>query len=251
MATTSSVHGRGGTVAPSYESELVELLRILIVAGVSTGIVVIGLGSRLAMFLLRLTSDDSVRGVVSDDAFIIGRFTLGGTYNLVVLGAAVGVIGAAAYIAVAPWLIGPTWFRRATVGVTAGVLVGAMLIHSDGVDFTVLGPLWFAVVLFIALPALSGVALTITVDTVAKPDSWTAARRWRWVLPLLLVLLVPPSLVVIVPVCVVVAALLPLRRRLLVPLQESTAATYAVRAAFTTIPLFGLLALSQDLTDLF
>ena len=93
-----------------------ELLRIAVVAGVGVGILVIGMGSRLAMFLLRVTSPDHVIGVTTDDGFLVGRTTMAGTYNLITLGAAVGVIGALAYVAVAPWLIGPGWFRRLTVG---------------------------------------------------------------------------------------------------------------------------------------
>jgi hypothetical protein len=70
---------------------------VVVMAGIPTGVVVAGVGSRLAMLLLRLTSSSSVGGVSSDDGFEIGRFTLGGTYNLLLLGAAVGVIGAVAY----------------------------------------------------------------------------------------------------------------------------------------------------------
>lgn len=57
-------------------------------------VVVVGVGSRLAMFVLRLTSPDNAHGVVNDDGFVIGQVTLSGTYNLLNLGAAVGVIGA-------------------------------------------------------------------------------------------------------------------------------------------------------------
>ncbi len=53
------VHGRRSGEQPSYTKELAELLRIIVWAGVPTGIVVIGGGSRLAMFLLRLTSRDA------------------------------------------------------------------------------------------------------------------------------------------------------------------------------------------------
>ena len=113
-----------------------ELLRIAVVAGVSVGILVIGLGSRLAMFVLRVTSPGYVVGMESDDGFEIGRITLSGSYQLLALGAAVGVIGALAYVAVAPWLIGPDWFRRVTVGLTAGALVGSLVIEPGGIDFT-------------------------------------------------------------------------------------------------------------------
>ena len=108
-----AVHARQPGSAPKYGPELLELLRIVVVAGLSVGILVIGLGGRLAMLLLRLTSPDDVVGVTSDDGFEIGRTTLGGTYNLLVVGAGVGLIGAVAYVAVAPWLVGRTWFRYA------------------------------------------------------------------------------------------------------------------------------------------
>jgi hypothetical protein len=50
------VHGRTAAREPTYVPELLEVLRILVVAGVSVGILVIGLGSRLAMLVLRLTA---------------------------------------------------------------------------------------------------------------------------------------------------------------------------------------------------
>src|SRR5438445_2427353 len=134
----------------------VDRLWVLIVAGIPTGVVVAGVGSRLAMLLLRLTSPEHVHGLVSDDGFVIGRVTLSGTYNLLLIGAAAGVIGAAAYTWVAPWLLGPLWFRRLTTAIGSGVVVGSLLIHSDGVDFRVLEPHWLALALFVLLPALFG-----------------------------------------------------------------------------------------------
>jgi len=241
------VHGR----RPTYAAELMELLRILVVAGVSVGVVAIGVGSRLAMLALRLTSPGEVDGRLSDDGFVIGRFTLAGSYNLVVLGAAAGVIGAAAYVAVSPWLIGARWFRRVTVAVTAAALVGSMLLHADGVDFTLLEPLWFAVALFITLPAVVGLLLTYVVDAVAAPDSWTARGRLVWVLPLVLLALVPPAAPVVVLVALVVALLLPLRRLLLEPLSRSSVGTAGVRAAFFVIPVLSAAALGNDLAELF
>ena len=147
--------------------EVSERLWVLIVAGIPTGVLVAGVGSRLAMLVLRLTSPDEVVGVTSDDGFEIGRFTLGGTFNLLMLGATVGVIGAAAYRAVAPWLLGPTWFRRCTVAAGTGAVVGSMLIHAGGIDFRVLTPTWLAVGLFVALPALFGAVIGVVVDRVA------------------------------------------------------------------------------------
>lgn len=244
-------HGRGTDREPTYLEELLEVLRILVVAGVGIGIVVIGLGSRLAMFVLRATSPSSVIGVRSDDGFLIGRTTLEGTYNLVLLGAVLGFLGAAAYVAVAPWLIGPAWFRRLTVGLTAGVLVGSAVIVPGGVDFTRLEPRWLAVALFVGLPVLSGVALSLAVDAVAAPGSRTARGAWRWLLPLLLLAVVPLAVLPMAAIAVVVAVLLVLRRLLLRPILASPAATLGVRSLFFLIPVLSTVALGQDLAALF
>jgi hypothetical protein len=226
-------------------------LRIAVVAGVSAGILVIGLGSRLAMFVLRVTSPGFVVGMESDDGFEIGRTTLSGSYQLLALGAAVGVIGALGYIAVAPWLIGPGWFRRVTVGLTAGALVGSLVIVPGGIDFTFLEPTWLAVAFFVALPVLSGILLTLGVDLVATPESWTGRGRAAWLLPVVLLALVPPAVLVLVPVVAIVAGLLPLRRLLLQRLLGSRIGGLAVRGAFLVIPVLSFMALGQDLAELY
>lgn len=250
-AQHARVHGRRRGTDPDYVEELLELLRIAVVAGVPVGIVIIGLGSRLAMFVLRLTSPDAAVGVTSDDGFEIGRVTLGGTYNLLTLGAAVGVIGALAYVAVAPWLIGPGWFRRLTVGLTAGALVGSLVIVPDGIDFTVLEPTWLAVALFVGLPVVAGILLTLAVDRVAAPSSWTARGRPALLLPLGLLAVVPLTLAILMPVALVVAVLLPLRRLFLVPLLGSRVGTFAVRGGFLVIPVLSFIALGRDLAELY
>ena len=245
------MHGRRPGSVPTYGQELLELLRIAVVAGVSVGILVIGLGSRLAMFVLRVTSPDYVVGMESDDGFEIGQITLSGSYQLLALGAAVGVIGALGYIAVAPWLIGPGWFRRVTVGLTAGALVGSLVIVPGGIDFTFLEPTWLAVALFVGLPVGSGILLTLAVDLVATPESWTGRNRTAWLLPVVLLALVPPAVLVLVPVVTIVAVLLPVRRLLLERLLGSRIGGLAVQGAFLVIPVLSFMALGQDLAELY
>lgn len=243
--------GRRPGRAPTYGQELVELLRIAVVAGVSVGILVIGLGSRLAMFVLRVTSPGYVVGMESDDGFEMGRITLSGSYQLLALGAAVGVIGALGYIAVAPWLIGPGWFRRVTVGLTAGALVGSLVIVPGGIDFTVLEPTWLAVSFFVGLPVVSGILLTLAVDRVAAPESWTGRGRAAWMLPFGLLVLVPQAVLVLVPAVAIVAVLLPLRRLLLQRLLNSRIGGLAVRGVFLVIPVLSFIALREDLAELY
>jgi hypothetical protein len=233
-------------------AEVLGRLWVMIAVGVTTGVVVVGAGSRLAMLLLRFTSSDRVRGVTSDDGFIIGRFTLGGTYNLLVIGAAVGVVGAAAYQAVAPWLLGPTWFRRFTVAAASGAVVGSMLVQSDGIDFRILKPLWLAIGLFVALPALFGAAIAVIVDRFAQVPLGSGLRPWLW--PMLLLAAFPFAIPLVGILTVALVIGVGVRRgyeavggRLVI---VRGIVGVAVRAAWLTVAVAGLVALVGDIRDL-
>ena len=246
--TTHDVRPMTGTTeGGSVSVRVIEQLRVLIVAGIATGIVVVGGGSRAAMLVLRLTSPDRVHGVISDDGFVIGRVTVGGTYNLLQLGAVVGLIGAGAYRMVAPWLIGPTWLRRLTTGAASGAVVGSMLLHSDGVDFTLLKPTWLAISLFIALPGLFGIVIGAAVDRCARPDSWTATGRRRWVLPILLIASVPTTLVIIPILAIVVTACVFAQQSArLSNFRSSTIYGLGVHMLWLSIAGRGMIAVVQD-----
>lgn len=234
---------------PSFVEGLSDGLRVLIVAGIPIGVLVAGIGGRLAMLVLRLTSDDSVNGVVSDDGFVIGQLTLAGTYNLLLIGATVGIIGAAAYQWVRPWLLGPSWFRRLTTALGSGIVVGSMLLHADGVDFTLLQPTWLAIGLFVALPMLFGFAIGPAVDRVglaaARDD-----RGWRrWVLPAALVAAFPLTLFVLATATAVLAIWLAIRRTsILEQLRASSGYAMAARSAWLVVAGLGLLALTRDVS---
>jgi hypothetical protein len=230
----------------SWAAEVLERLRVVVVAGVFVGVLVGGLASRLAMGLLRVTTGASVHGVTSDDGFIIGRVTLGGTYGLLMLGAVVGMIGAAAYRVVAPWLIGPDWFRRVTTAAASGAVVGSMLLHADGIDFRLLEPTWLAMGLFVGLPVLFGAVIGPVVDRVAAPGSWTSRGPLVWVLPIVLVAVFPPTLMVLVVAAPIVAVWVPLRHRGLVDLQHRLIVRQTVRVAWLAVAIAGSIALIGD-----
>lgn len=230
---------------------MLEQLRLLIVAGIPVGVVCVGVGSRLAMLLLRVTSPGSVHGAISDDGFVIGRVTLAGTYNLLLIGAAVGIVGAGVHLLVSPWLLGPMWFRRLVVGAAAGSVGGSMLIHADGVDFTILGPTWLAIALFVALPAVFAVAVSMGVE--AARDRWArqGAGRRRWVLPTVLVACFPPLVLVVGVAALVLAvgavlhAIDPARR-----VRGAWAYGAVVRLVWMAVAVAGLVSLVRDIDAL-
>ena len=150
-----------------------------VVGGLATGALIGGIGGRLAMFLLRVTSDPSLHGVQTDDGFTIGRFS-GETLFLVLATAALGVLGGLLYLAVRPWL--PERWRAALTGLFGGIVGGAAFIRP-GIDFTLLDPLPLAIAMFIALPAIYGVAMSLFVERLLRSDPG-ASTSWGWLLGL-------------------------------------------------------------------
>jgi hypothetical protein len=75
------------------------------VAGGVTGMVVGGLGSRIAMRIAALTARDVAQGLITEAGATIGRITFEGTAFLVVsVGIGTALIGTAFYLATLPWL---------------------------------------------------------------------------------------------------------------------------------------------------
>lgn len=230
---------------------ILETMRVILVTGVLYGVLVAGVGSRLAMLLLRVTSSRDVIGMQSDDGFEIGRFTLGGTYNLLLLGAMFGIIGVGVFLLVAPRLIGPSWFRQLTVGAACAAVVGSMLVHADGVDFTRLTPTWLAVGLFVALPGVFGAFIGPAVNAVRTPGSWTTRGRRRIALPIVAVACFPLALFSAVATAFVVTILTVVgMHRRLAEIRRTTWFTLFTRCAWLTIAAAGLVALINDIRSL-
>src|SRR5580765_8982665 len=72
-------------------------------AGFLAGVVIGGVGGRLAMLMLRLTSDPSLHGVSTDDGFTIGRVSLE-TLFLLGVTAGLGMAGGLFYLVVRRWI---------------------------------------------------------------------------------------------------------------------------------------------------
>lgn len=256
MASQTHAVGDGSPRGTQYQSEIAPSrsrmdfwlpFRVIVISGLLVGIPLIGVGSRLAMLLLRLTSPESVVGTTSADGFTIGQLTVGGSYNLLMMGMGLGVLGAGVYLTVKPLLLGPTWFRRLSTGLGSGLVVASMVISSESIDFAILEPAWLAIGLFIALPTSFGIVIGPVVDRVASRDTGAATATRPWVLPVALLAPFPLSWIV----ALFVAGVLGLWLLLKSALPASNALPAALRlvgqTAVVAVAGAGLLALQNDI----
>ena len=171
------------------------------VAGALTGAVIGGIGGRLAMFILRLTSDPALRGLNTDDDFTIGIFS-GATLFLVIFTTLLGIIGGLVYLVIRGWL--PERGRPWLFGTLTGIVGGATVIRPGGIDFTLLQPLGLAVAMFVVLPTAYGVATSLLADRFLENDS-AFGRSRAWIAGL--VLLLPLGLLGVVGLAVLASIL--------------------------------------------
>jgi hypothetical protein len=142
-------------------------------SGATAGALVGGVGGRLAMLLLRLTSPDAVTGVISDDGFEIGVVSLD-TVQLVLAMALLGAINGILYAALRGAI--PRRLRLPLWSVFAAALGGANIVHDDGVDFTFLEPAALAIALFVALPGAAAAVVVLLVERWSRVEPWSDRR---------------------------------------------------------------------------
>lgn len=139
--------------------------------GAIVGAIVGGFGGRLAMFVLRLTSNESVLGLTTDDGFEIGQFTTATTFLLTVTAGLGGATGAA-YYALRGVL--PRRGRPLLWAIVVGLIVGADLLKPGSLDFTILNPRSLAVASFILLPTLAALLIALVVERLLQRESWSS-----------------------------------------------------------------------------
>lgn len=172
-----------------------------VLGGAVGGALVGGVGSRLAMRLLAVTSDDRVKGLETDDGFIVGELNIGDTLGLVLFATFVGLAGGLLYLAVRGALPQP---RRLWFGLLTALTGGAVIIHRGGIDFTVLTPHWLTIVLFIAIPLAGGVAIATLVERFLR-SSVLMERLPVWAAAIPLLILGPVGVVLLgVPIAAAV-----------------------------------------------
>jgi hypothetical protein len=147
-------------------------------AGAVTGVMIGGVGGRLAMLVLRLTSNDLLRGASTDDGFTIGVVT---TETLFLLGVTtgLGVLAALTYAAARSWY--PRRWREWIAAGFFGLVGGADLVSTGGLDFRLLEPLGLAIAMFVAIPAVAGFLLAWWIERWLATDrvpGTTIGRLW-------------------------------------------------------------------------
>lgn len=210
-----------------------------LVAGSLAGAVIGGIGGRLVMLVLRLTTPDLPVGLISDDGFEIGVFDLRQSLGLYAGMAAIGAGFGLLYAAVRGLL--PRRARIVLFGLFGAALGGANFVHTDGVDFALLEPRWFAVASFVALPGLAAAAIAALVE---RADAWTP-----WRCPRAAALLALPGLpgLVVLPVAVVVAgAIVVLARVRVLRAAVPVVGRLVVPAALLAVTVLAAISVVRD-----
>ena len=138
-------------------------------AGAAAGLVWGGIGGRIAMRVVFLTSDERVRGLQSDDGFEIGTISNATMFLLIVTTIVGGFAGFGVGI-IRMVTSGPTWAVAIGTSLATATFVGAIIVNPDGVDFRILDPIWLTVGLFVLIPGLWGATVVVVTERLLRSD---------------------------------------------------------------------------------
>ena len=109
------------------------------ITGGLLGVLVLGLGGRIAMRVAALLHPEAV-GFTTQNGNAVGDITVAGTIAIVLFGGLLfGLIASVVWVAVGPWLPGRGWARGLVVAPVAVALSGVFLVERDNFDFGILG----------------------------------------------------------------------------------------------------------------
>jgi hypothetical protein len=99
-------------------------------------------------------------GTKTDDGFAVGQVTMGGTIGLLTTAIVIGALGGLIFLGLRGLRFGPTWFRTLSIAAGATIVVGSLLVHSEGIDFSRLEPIGLAVAMTLSMPLLYALGVT-------------------------------------------------------------------------------------------
>ncbi len=219
-------------------------------AAALVGVLVGGLGGRLAMRLLAL-ADSRTAGLVTDDGFVVDRITAGGTLQLLAAATQIALLSSIVYLVVRPLLPGPAWLRIATVAVGGGTAVGALLVQPDSFDFQAFDPPMLPVALFVAIPLIHVALFAALTERWLAEGSWFRTAPIRSVaLSLLVWVLGAFAVVVVAPLALVCLGVVVLTRRHPPSRTAREALSWTGRAVLVGIFLWSAVDLGRDVSVL-
>ena len=176
MTATADAPPRGLPVGAVLQS-----IGIGVVVGFLAGVVVGGIGSRIAMYISGLLTDPAVCPfLLTGNGFRCGVFTVSGTVALLVTGAFGGIFGGLIYAAVRPWVPGSSKRRRGLIfGTALLAAAGPAVIDANNVDFRRFGPPTVNVAMYAVLYPLFGLMLVPLYERLERFVQ--SARVWGWI----------------------------------------------------------------------
>ncbi|HSP05377.1 MAG TPA: hypothetical protein VLR27_17865 [Acidimicrobiales bacterium] len=150
-------------------------LQVAVATALLCGLLVMGVGGRLAMRLLGATAGDAAQGRITEANEVVGEITVGGTIGFVIfIGLLSGLVMTTLWFAVRRCLP-ERWIGGLLFGAGLLVVFGTRMepLRPGNEDFDLVGPWWLAVAAFSALALAFGVSLAAV-----------SARLSRW-LPLI------------------------------------------------------------------
>ena len=151
------------TSTASFTATVGRRLGIAGLAALSGGVLILGVGGRLAMRLsgaMALSADPGTRFMLTGDGFQVGRITLDGSLGLVIFGGIFGSIVAGVYWALLKDRL-PARRQLLWAGLAAAAIGGNFLVHPDNIDFVILKPVVANVMLYPMLTGLAGVVIVL------------------------------------------------------------------------------------------
>ena len=164
-------------------------------AGAIAGILIGGLGGRLAMRILAATSGDDVQGAITDAEERVGDITVGGTLGFVIfVGIFGGIVGGVVFVALRRWLPQRAWMAGLAIGLLLLFFARLDPLDPESIDLEILTPDLLAVALFLTLFPLYGMTMASLVSRFERsyPRLSRRPRAIAAYLPLAPTLLVPP-----------------------------------------------------------
>lgn len=150
-------------------------------AGALAGVLVGGLGSRVAMRISGAMSDQALVGLATtDNGNLLGDITLGGTFALVIFAGFIpGVMAGIFYAAAQPWLRPLGRWAGLAFGMALLAAMGSLVLDPFNIDFRKFGVPIVNVALFALLFPLFGIAQMLLTDAIERGMPRTAA----WEIP--------------------------------------------------------------------